>query len=88
MSAGKGRTVTLPSGATLEVSPVYRYVLAVDANAGSWVEGRAKTAGPIRTRVGRFVSAGAWEFLRAVFVFDLETGERHPAAAWWREAGQ
>lgn len=85
MSKGQGVTLTLPSGHSVQVSPAYRYVLAVDANAGSWVEGRAKVPGPIATRVRRFKAAGSWTFLRACYVFDVQTGERTPAAEWLRD---
>lgn len=78
MSKGNGLTLELPSGNTISASSAYRYVLAIDAGEGSWVELRAKTAGPIGARVRR-----ASPVLRGrAYVFDTETGERASAVEY------
>lgn len=78
MGKGTGITLTVPSGATLDVSPAYRYVLVIDAQAGSWVEARAKTPAPIKSRARSLAGVA----LRQGYVFDTETGERSPARDW------
>ncbi len=69
MATNQGNiTLTFPSGASVKTTPRYRFVLAIDAGPGSWVERRSDSKSVLEKRRDRMGAA----LYTASHIFDLE----------------